>query len=184
MLARLFSEKNSKLAKHHTALWNFFLGRFLDITVSIRIKCVQSTMHFLLNHEKLREDVIAMLKSRQHDSDEGVRFEVVTAIVETAKRDFKIIAESVDLMNVLKERSSDKKFKIRKVSMNGLALIYQKYLNALKNCEKMADCTYEAVGWIQNKILNGYYKSTLDDQLLVERLLITHLVTYQVKFSA
>lgn len=161
-------------------MWNHFLGRFLDIAVAIRIKCVQSTMHFLLNHQKLRTDVVSMLKSRQHDSDETVRYEVVTAIVETAKRDFKIVAESVDLMNVLKERSSDKKFKIRKVAMNGLACVYQKYLNALKNCEKMSDSTAESVGWIQNKILNGYYKTTLDDQLLVERLLITHLVPYLV----
>jgi sister-chromatid-cohesion protein PDS5 len=179
LLARMFSEKDSKLARQHTILWNNFLGRFLDIAVAIRIKCVQSTMHFLLNHPKLRPDIISVLQSRQHDADETVRFEVVTAIVETTKRDFKIAAESIELMEVLKERALDKKFKIRRAAMNGLANVYQKYVLALKVNEPIAETAKISVSWIQNKILNGYYK-TLDDQLLVERLLITHLVPYQV----
>lgn len=176
----MFSEKDSKLAKQHNNLWNNFLGRFLDIAVAIRIKCVQSSMHFLLNHKQLRVDIISVLKGRQHDSDESVRYEVVIAIVETVKRDFPIVAESVDLLDILKERSLDKKFKIRKAAMNGLAIIYQKYLTMMRTQETVSETTRVAVNWIKNKILNGYYKSTLEDQLMVERLLTTHLVPYNL----
>lgn len=62
LLARMFSEKDSTLAKQYGPLWRQFLGRFYDIAVPIRIKCVQSTMHFLLNHPHLRKDIIDILK--------------------------------------------------------------------------------------------------------------------------
>ena len=47
--------------------------RFNDISVKIRTKCVQYSMHFLLNHPELRSDITETLKFRQHDSDEAVR---------------------------------------------------------------------------------------------------------------
>lgn len=115
----MFSEKDSTLAKQYAPLWRQFIQRFCDIAVPIRIKCVQSSMHFLLNHPHLREEIIEALKLRQHDGDETVRYEVVMAIVETAKRDFQIVSESEDLLEYVKERTLDKKFKIRKEAMSG-----------------------------------------------------------------
>lgn len=176
LLARMFSEKDSSVAKQHVALWRCFLARFCDIAVSIRIKCVQSSMHFLLNHPHLREEVIETLKFRQHDADETVRYEVVMAIVETAKRDFRIVSESEDLLESVKERTLDKKFKIRKEAMNGLAMIYKKYLGDID----VPEPTKKAVNWIKDKILHGYYMTGIEDRLLVERLLITCLVPYQL----
>ena len=34
-------------------LWLAFLGRYNDISLTIRIKCVQYTMHFLINHPEV-----------------------------------------------------------------------------------------------------------------------------------
>ena len=50
------------------------LIRFNDISVAIRTKCVQYSMHFLLNHPELRQDVTETLKLRQHDAEESVRY--------------------------------------------------------------------------------------------------------------
>ena len=47
------------------------------------------------------------LRERAHDTDEGVRQEVVTAIVATAKRDISNLKE--DLLTLVKERTLDKK---------------------------------------------------------------------------
>ena len=102
LLARMFSEAGSTLAVKHRALWQAFLGRFNDISAAIRTKCVQYTMHFLTNHPELVEDVTETLKMRQHDSEESVRYEVVTAIVSTAKRDFDVVSRSEDLLNFVK----------------------------------------------------------------------------------
>ena len=58
-----------------------------------------------------------------------MRYEVVIAIVSTAKKDFDIVARSEDLLNFVKERTLDKKFKIRKEAMSGLAMIYKRQLS-------------------------------------------------------
>ncbi|KAH0539698.1 sister chromatid cohesion protein PDS5 homolog B isoform X1 [Cotesia glomerata] len=176
LLARMFSEKGSQLASQHTSLWRAFLGRFNDISVAIRIKCVQYSMHFLLNHPELRKDITETLKLRQHDADENVRYEVVMAIVSTAKRDFEVVSDSEDLLEFVKERTLDKKFKIRKEAMSGLAMIYRKHLNDAD----VPQATKKAVTWIKDKILHGYYMTGMEDRLLVERLLNTCLVPYQL----
>ena len=58
----LFSEKGSTLAASHRPLWYAFLGRYNDISVAIRIKCVQYTMHFLINHPELQDNIVDTLK--------------------------------------------------------------------------------------------------------------------------
>ncbi|XP_011506511.1 PREDICTED: sister chromatid cohesion protein PDS5 homolog B-B isoform X1 [Ceratosolen solmsi marchali] len=175
LLARMFSEKGSQLAVQHPQLWRAFLGRFNDISVSIRIKCVQYSMHFLLNHPELRKDITDTLKMRQHDADENVRYEVVMAIGTTARKDFEVVSDSEDLLEFVKERTLDKKFKIRKEAMSGLAMIYKKHLNDAD----VPQATKKAVTWIKDKILHGYYMAGMEDRLLVERLLNTCLVPYQ-----
>lgn len=176
LLARMFSEKGSNLATQHTQLWRAFLGRFNDISVQIRVKCVQYSMHFLLNHPELRKDITDTLKMRQHDADESIRWEVVTAIVQTAKRDFEVVSDNDDLLEFVKERTLDKKYKIRKEAMAGLAMIYKKHLNDAD----VPQATKKAVTWIKDKILHGYYMTGMEDRLLVERLLNTCLVPYQL----
>ncbi|XP_019881586.2 sister chromatid cohesion protein PDS5 homolog B isoform X1 [Aethina tumida] len=176
LLAKMFSEKDSELAKRHSSLWRAFLGRFNDISVAIRTKCVQYSMHFLLNHPDLRKDITETLKLRQHDSEENVRYQVVTAIVTTARNDFQVVSDSEDLLEFVKERTLDKKFKIRKEAMSGLALIYRKHLSD----PDVPNATKKAVTWIKDKILHGYYMAGMEDRLLVERLLNTCLVPYQL----
>lgn len=67
-------------------------------------------------------------------------------------------------------------FKIRKEAMSGLAMIYKKHLNDAD----VPQATKKAVTWIKDKILHGYYMAGMEDRLLVERLLNTCLVPYQL----
>ncbi|XP_068145904.1 sister chromatid cohesion protein PDS5 homolog B [Drosophila tropicalis] len=177
LLARMFSEKDSLLSKKYQNLLRTFFGRFCDIKESVRVKCVQSSMHFLLNHQHLQADITDKLRLRNHDLDEVVRHEVVMAIVETAKRDFNIVLESPDLLEIVRERTLDKKYKIRRDAMNGLAYIYKR---AICEPNDLGPEVKLRVDWIKNKILHGYYKVGLEDRLLVERLLITCLVPYKL----
>ncbi|RZF48923.1 hypothetical protein LSTR_LSTR003303 [Laodelphax striatellus] len=176
LLARMFSEKYSTLAKNHPPLWRAFLSRFNDISVQIRIKCVQYSMNFLLNHPDLRLDITETLLARQHDAEETVRYEVVMAIVSTAKHDFEVVSDSEDLLKSVQERTRDRKFKIRKEAMSGLALIYRKHLHE----SDVPQATKKAVTWMKDKILHGYYMTTMEDRLLVERLLNNSLVPYHL----
>ena len=68
----------------------------------------QYTMHFLMNHPELRDDICETLKARQHDPEESVRYEVVMAIVTTARNDVQVVAESEELLNFVKEQTLTK----------------------------------------------------------------------------
>ena len=135
----------------------------------------QYTMHFLMNHPELRDDICETLKARQHDPEESVRYEVVMAIVTTARKDVQVVAESEELLNFVKERTLDKKFKIRKEALSGLALIYKKHLSDPVN---QPEATKKAIKWIKDKIMHSYYMKDIEDRLLVERLLNTCLVPF------
>ena len=74
------------------------------------------------------------------------------AIVATAKKDFDIVAKSEQLLNFVKERTLDKKFKIRKEAMSGLAMIYRKHLS---DPHSTHEATKNAIIWIKDKILHG-----------------------------
>ena len=50
------------------------------------------------------------LRERAHDTDEGVRQEVVSAVVTAAKRDISKITN--DMLTVIKERTLDKKVQV------------------------------------------------------------------------
>ncbi|ALC42216.1 pds5 [Drosophila busckii] len=176
-LARMFSEKDSQLSKKYQPLLRTFLGRFCDITESVRVKCVQSSMHFLLNHPHLQSEIIEKLRVRHHDVDEMVRHETVMAIVGTARRNFDIVVNSPELLEIVRERTMDKKYKIRRDAMNGLGFIYKR---AICEPNDLSDEVKQGVDWIKNKIMHGYYKVSLEDKLMVERLLITHLVPYKL----
>ena len=100
LLARLFSDKNSELAAKYSEIWKAFLGRFRDISSTVRMRCVQYSMHFLVNHSDLRKDITEQLKQRQHDTDENVRYEVVMAIISAGKKSIDNINE--DLLGFVK----------------------------------------------------------------------------------
>ena len=100
LLARLFSDKNTELATKYPEVWKSFLGRFRDISITVRMRCVQYSMHFLVNHPDLRKDITEQLKQRQHDADENVRYEVVMAIISAGKKGIENINE--DLLGFVK----------------------------------------------------------------------------------
>lgn len=60
--------------------------------------------------------------------------------------------------------------------MTGLATIYQKYTNDDEADESIA----EELSWIKSKVLHRYYTTSVEDRLLVERLLNTRLVPYEL----
>ncbi|KAG9509341.1 Sister chromatid cohesion protein PDS5-like B [Fragariocoptes setiger] len=179
LLARLFSDKDSCLDELYPDLWKSFLGRFRDISSTVRIRCVQYSMHFLVNHPEMKADVTEQLRQRQHDQDEGVRHEVVMAIISAAKKGIDNINE--DLMSFVKERTLDKKFKIRREALYGMAQLYKQYVLGIKPEGPPASteaglAAVKMLNWIKNKCLHNYYQTSLEDKLLVERIVQTCLI--------
>lgn len=192
LLARLFSDRNSDLAQKFPEAWKQFLGRFRDISVSVRVRCCQYSMHFLVNHKELRQDITEQLKQRQHDTDENVRYEVVMAIVSAGKKSIDNINE--DLLGFVKERTLDKKFKIRREALLGMAQLYKQYNYHLSTSAAVANQTdpesteaaqasLRMLSWIKNKCMHNYYQAQLEDKLLVERIVHTCLVPFSLNLS-
>ena len=191
LLARLFSDKQSKLAEEFPELWRSFLGRFRDISVIVRTRCVQYSMHFLVNHPSLREDITEQLKQRSHDPDENVRYEVVMAIISAAKKGIENVNE--DLLSFVKERTLDKKFKIRKEALFGMAFLYKQYnLNIVSEAENSQEANSQQpnkptaikmLDWIKNKVMHNYFQSTLMDRLLTEKIIHMFLIPYSAPLT-
>ncbi|KAK2179962.1 hypothetical protein NP493_464g01004, partial [Ridgeia piscesae] len=70
-------------------------------------------------------------------------------------------------------------FKIRKEALLGLGLIYKLSCQI----ETLRKSEVERLAWIRDKILHAYYQNTLDDKILVERVLNTVLVPYSLEPS-
>lgn len=173
LLTRMFSEKNSKLAMDHRELWQTFLERFSDISVDIRLKCVKNTFHFITNHPELVGDITEKLKVQHRDSEETVRYEIVFALVSIVRKDVDLVSKYEDLVNIVMERSLDKKFKIRKEAMTGLAMIYNGHHSKLPGVSMVTKTTARK---IINKILHGYNLPDIKDKLLIESLFNLYLV--------
>lgn len=178
LLAKMFSEPNSDLAMLHKPLWSCFVGRFYDIDINVRRLCTQASQEFIVNHPELVQDVSGSigigehLRHRQHDSDENVRMDVVQAIVGASKRALANVTD--DLLECVKERTLDKKFKIRKEALIGLGQIY-------KCCCEANGNDLDRLTWVRNKVLHAYYHNAVDDKVLVERILNTSLVPYSLE---
>ncbi|KAK7097021.1 sister chromatid cohesion protein PDS5 homolog A-like [Littorina saxatilis] len=172
LLAKMFSEQNSDLALKNKPLWNCFLGRFNDICINVRVTCVQFAQLFILNHTELVKDILEQLKVRQHDPEETVRMEVVNCMLQVARKDLVLCTE--EMLIFIRERTLDKKFKIRREALLGLGSIYKSVMSR----DPVDPVLAARVDWIRNKVFHHYYQNSNDDRLLVERILNIHLVPY------
>lgn len=177
ILSKMFSDPGSNLAEQNKALWICFLGRFNDISITVRTICVQSAVSFVLHHPELIRDVIEQVKIRQHDAEETVRQEVVNTLLNIAKKNFNIT--TTEMLDIIKERTRDKKFKIRRDALNGLGQLYKTVLSA----ETVSQEHLDKVVWVKNKVFHAYYQQNPEDRLLVERLFNICLVPYQLPVS-
>ena len=110
------------------------------------------------------------------------------AIISAAKKGIENTNE--ELLSFVKERTLDKKFKIRREALQGMAQLYKMYNVAAMtengedsenfNHLETTNSSLRMLNWIKNKCLHNYYQTQLDDRLLVERILHTCLIPYSL----
>ena len=200
LLSKMFSEKESKLAQQLPHLWEAYLERFADMNEDIRKICVQHICDFLIQQSQsiksitaagetpvetqsttttssspsnILEQIIEHVKNRALDAEETIRYEVVQEILKAIKSDSNLI--TIDLLNVLKERTLDIKIKIRKLALQGLAALYKKIHSKVYGRR-----TIQVVSFIPSKIMHIYFQDSIEDKLVVERLLNSSIVPYNL----
>uniref|UniRef100_A0A7N4P8P7 PDS5 cohesin associated factor B n=1 Tax=Sarcophilus harrisii TaxID=9305 RepID=A0A7N4P8P7_SARHA len=175
LLAKMFGAKDSELASQNKPLWQCYLGRFNDIHVPIRLECVKFASHCLMNHPDLAKDLTEYLKVRSHDPEEAIRHDVIVSIVTAAKKDILLVNDH--LLNFVRERTLDKRWRVRKEAMMGLAQIYKKYSLQSEAGKEAA----KQISWIKDKLLHIYYQNSIDDRLLVERIFAQYMVPHNLE---
>ncbi|XP_066429270.1 sister chromatid cohesion protein PDS5 homolog A isoform X4 [Eleutherodactylus coqui] len=175
LLAKLFGSKNSDLANQNRPLWQCFLGRFNDIHVPVRLESVKFASHCLMNHPDLARDLTEFLKVRSHDPEEAIRHDVIVTIITAGKKDLCLVNDQ--LLGFVRERTLDKRWRVRKEAMMGLAQLYKKYCLHAEAGKEAAD----KVSWIKDKLLHIYYQNSIDDKLLVEKIFAQYLVPHNLE---
>ncbi|KAI2656366.1 hypothetical protein H4Q32_013282 [Labeo rohita] len=175
LLAKMFGAKDSELASQNKPLWQCYLGRFNDIHVPVRLECVKFASHCLMNHPDLAKDLTEYLKVRSHDPEEAIRHDVIVSIVTASKKDLSLVNDH--LLNFVRERTLDKRWRVRKEAMMGLAQIYKKYALQAEAGKEAA----KQISWIKDKLLHIYYQNSIDDRLLVERIFAQYLVPHNIE---
>ncbi|XP_062243807.1 sister chromatid cohesion protein PDS5 homolog A isoform X2 [Platichthys flesus] len=174
LLAKLFGAKDSELASHNRPLWQCFLGRFNDIHVPVRLECVKFASHCLMNHPDLAKDLTEFLKVRSHDPEEAIRHDVIVTIINAGKKDLNLVNDQ--LLGFVRERTLDKRWRVRKEAMMGLAQLYKKYC---LHHEAGKECA-QKISWIKDKLLHIYYQNSIDDKLLVEKIFAQYMVPHSL----
>ncbi|XP_036407201.1 sister chromatid cohesion protein PDS5 homolog A-like [Megalops cyprinoides] len=175
LLAKLFGAKDSELATQNRPLWQCFLGRFNDIHVPVRLECVKFASHCLMNHPDLAKDLTEFLKVRSHDPEEAIRHDVIVTIINAGKKDLNLVNDQ--LLGFVRERTLDKRWRVRKEAMMGLAQLYKKYCLHHEAGKESA----QKISWIKDKLLHIYYQNSIDDKLLVEKIFAQFMVPHNLE---
>uniref|UniRef100_A0A3Q2NNN2 PDS5 cohesin associated factor B n=1 Tax=Fundulus heteroclitus TaxID=8078 RepID=A0A3Q2NNN2_FUNHE len=112
---------------------------------------------------------------RSHDPEEAIRHDVIVSIVTAAKKDLSLVNDA--LLNIVKERTLDKRRKKSREAMMGLASIYRKYSLQGEGGREAS----KQISWIKDKLLHIYYQNSIDDRLLVERVFAQYMVPYNLE---
>ncbi|KAL2098229.1 hypothetical protein ACEWY4_007436 [Coilia grayii] len=175
LLAKLFGVKDSQLATQNRPLWQCFLGRFNDIHVPVRLECVKFASHCLMNHPDLAKDLTDFLKVRSHDPEEAIRHDVIVTIINAGKKDLNLVNDQ--LLGFVRERTLDKRWRVRKEAMMGLAKLFKKYCLHHEAGKESA----QKISWIKDKLLHIYYQNSIDDRLLVEKIFAQYMVPHTLE---
>uniref|UniRef100_A0A4W5JKV5 PDS5 cohesin associated factor B n=1 Tax=Hucho hucho TaxID=62062 RepID=A0A4W5JKV5_9TELE len=114
------------------------------------------------------------LKVRSHDPEEAIRHDVIVTIINAGKKDLNLVNDQ--LLGFVRERTLDKRWRVRKEAMMGLAQLFKKYCLHHEAGKEQA----QKISWIKDKLLHIYYQNSIDDKLLVEKIFAQYMVPHSL----
>ncbi|CAB1327078.1 unnamed protein product, partial [Coregonus sp. 'balchen'] len=137
---------------------------FNDIHVPVRLESVKFASHCLMNHPDLAKDL----------TEEAIRHDVIVTIINAGKKDLNLVNDQ--LLGFVRERTLDKRWRVRKEAMMGLAQLFKKYCLHHEAGKEQA----QKISWIKDKLLHIYYQNSIDDKLLVEKIFAQYMVPHSL----
>ncbi|KAJ8336019.1 hypothetical protein SKAU_G00393620 [Synaphobranchus kaupii] len=88
----------------------------------------------------------------------------------------KDLTDFLKLLGFVRERTLDKRWRVRKEAMMGLAQLFKKYCLHHEAGKESA----QKISWIKDKLLHIYYQNSIDDKLLVEKIFAQYMVPHSL----
>ncbi|KRX97917.1 Sister chromatid cohesion protein PDS5 -like protein B [Trichinella pseudospiralis] len=171
---KLATDSDFNVIDDHPLLWKQFVARFSDISANVRLGCAKVVGEILAIHPELTDELTEVLVMRSRDTDESVRLEILNIILKVIKNHTKNLNN--ELLNSVRARTLDKKFKVRKEALRCLGALNQKIVSGkLEGITENLNTTS-----ICSKLLHTYYSTNFDDRILCEKLFYTSIVPFKL----
>lgn len=129
LLGRLFASQLAEYGTEFSKNFRDFLGRFVDVSVAVRLEMIDNAALILKKKPSLVESVQEGVMKRLRDVESDVRLRALTRLVEVATEDPRKLSSETFLEMI--ERAKDKKSEIRLGALNGMCRLYCKHISSL-----------------------------------------------------
>ncbi|CAM4796233.1 unnamed protein product [Rotaria magnacalcarata] len=175
IIAYLTSAPNNDFAQKYKTLWNTFLTQFKTGSPEIQLSCVKYLKSYFTNHPELKTDLEDVMVQLSLSTDTNVRLQLMTQIRSITNSN--LIDISDKMKQILCERARDKIWEVRKEALDYFGHVYKKEcVNA-----NWSEYIQKQLAWVANCIIHLYYQKSIQDKLLVERLLTFYLMPWDVR---
>jgi sister-chromatid-cohesion protein PDS5 len=129
LLGRLFASSSADYGEQFARSFREFLGRFVDVAISVRMEMVDQSLLVMKRKPALREAIEEPLVKRLQDSEPEIRYRALNVLLEIGTEDPLLL--SPDSFKALGARIRDRKENIHSRAVRGLAQIYGKFVSSV-----------------------------------------------------
>ena len=146
LLGRLFASVHASYGTDFTVNFKEFLGRFLDVSATVRMEMVDCGSLIMKRKPELRQLTMDHVVQRLKDNEAEVRQNTLQQLLEIAIEDPMRLSASA--ISEIGSRARDKRSEIRKVALIGMGKMFQRHisgvlpeLDSLKDLRKQLNST-------------------------------------------
>ncbi|KAH9477762.1 Sister chromatid cohesion protein pds5 [Psilocybe cubensis] len=170
-LGEMYADKGGpELVRKYPSTWQAWINRKSDISVAVRLKCVEAVPALLAKLPESRESLDELLKAKIYDPDEKVR---TAACKVYFHLDYESALHHVseEQLHRVVERGLDKKASVRTQALNSIGRLYSLAYPEIENNEPMAVKQFR---WIPEEVLS--IATTTETRGLVEQVLFDYIL--------
>ncbi|KAI9491520.1 armadillo-type protein [Zychaea mexicana] len=169
----MFAEPNSTMFQRYPSIWKTWVGRRNDKSVQLRVKWLEKCKAIYQNHTQVKSELHDCFKEKIIDPDEKVRATACRVISELENTH---VIRDLDktVLELVAERSKDKKSSVRKEAMAALGKIYEA---AYPQIDENAQVK-EKLGWIPDALLKIMYTDDPSATATLESTVNQYLFPY------
>ncbi|KAI8992505.1 armadillo-type protein [Pilobolus umbonatus] len=174
VVGQMFIEPNSTLSEKYPTIWKAWLGRRNDKSIPLRVKWLDMSIDIIKNHPQLEPEFIECYRDKLSDPDEKVRAATCRIVGDLVKdHDIKTIDKK--LVELVAERSKDKKASVRNEAMEVIGAMYAHFYDKIKSNDRI---TIDKVGWIPNQLFACLYVGDASVTMGLEKTLLKHILPF------